>query len=79
MSDLSALHSLGALPGRVTLAEATGAPIPEGQRSALLMRHGSMTLRYYAPRGTDRRRRTSRTRSTSSPPAPAASSTAPSA
>ena len=53
MSDLSALHSLGALPGRVTLAEAMSAPIPEGQRSALVMRHGSMTLRYYAPRGTD--------------------------
>lgn len=36
-----------------TLAAAAGAPIPEGSRSALLMRHGSMTLRYYAPRGTD--------------------------
>ncbi len=36
-----------------TLAEARAAPIPEGARSALLMRHGSMTLRYYAPKGTD--------------------------
>ena len=37
----------------VTLAEAKAAPIPEGARSALLMRHGTMTLRYYAPRGRD--------------------------
>lgn len=38
---------------RVSLAEAKAAPIPEGARSALLMRHGSMSLRYYAPRGRD--------------------------
>jgi len=37
----------------VTLAEAKAAPIPEGARSALLMKHGTMTLRYYAPRGRD--------------------------
>ena len=37
----------------VTLAEASAAPIPEGARSALLMQHGTMTLRYYAPRGRD--------------------------
>jgi mannose-6-phosphate isomerase-like protein (cupin superfamily) len=37
----------------VTLAEAKVAPIPEGARSALLMQHGTMTLRYYAPRGRD--------------------------
>ena len=37
----------------VTLAAAKAAPIPEGRRSAELMRHGSMTLRYYAPRGND--------------------------
>ena len=37
----------------VTLAEAKAAPIPEGARSALLMQHGTMTLRYYAPRGRD--------------------------
>ena len=37
----------------VSLTSASQAPIPEGARSALLMRHGSMTLRYYAPRGTD--------------------------
>jgi oxalate decarboxylase/phosphoglucose isomerase-like protein (cupin superfamily) len=37
----------------VTLAEANAAPIPEGARSALLMQHGTMTLRYYAPKGHD--------------------------
>jgi len=37
----------------VSLAAAKAAPIPEGARSALLMRHGTMTLRYYAPKGTD--------------------------
>ena len=30
-------------------AAAKAAPIPEGARSALLMKHGTMTLRYYAP------------------------------
>jgi mannose-6-phosphate isomerase-like protein (cupin superfamily) len=37
----------------VTLARARTAPIPEGARSALLLRHGTMTLRYYAPKGRD--------------------------
>ncbi|HEX4892107.1 MAG TPA: cupin domain-containing protein [Hyphomicrobiaceae bacterium] len=37
----------------VTLAEAKAAPIPEGRRSAELMKRGSMTLRYYAPKGID--------------------------
>ncbi len=36
-----------------TLAQATAAPIIEGARSAVLMTHGSMQLRYYAPRGVD--------------------------
>ena len=53
MSESSALFSAGALPGRVTLGEAIAAPLPEGARSPLLMRHGTMTLRYYAPRGHD--------------------------
>jgi mannose-6-phosphate isomerase-like protein (cupin superfamily) len=35
------------------LADAKKAPIPEGKRSAELMAHGTMTLRYYAPRGRD--------------------------
>src|SRR5688572_4828113 len=38
---------------KVTLAEAKAAPIPEGARSALLMRHGTMLLRWYAPKGKD--------------------------
>ena len=37
----------------VTLAGAKAAKIPEGRRSAELMQHGSMTLRYYAPKGHD--------------------------
>jgi mannose-6-phosphate isomerase-like protein (cupin superfamily) len=45
---------VGADPWRVTLREAEAAPIPGGRRSALLMAHGSMTLRYYAPKGVDR-------------------------
>ena len=40
-------------PVRATLEEAKVAPIPPGSRSALLMQHGSMKLRYYAPRGSD--------------------------
>ena len=40
-------------PVRATLEAARIAPIPPGSRSALLMQHGSMKLRYYAPRGTD--------------------------
>jgi mannose-6-phosphate isomerase-like protein (cupin superfamily) len=40
-------------PVRVTLDEAKVAPIPPGARSSLLMQHGSMKLRYYAPRGSD--------------------------
>ncbi len=37
----------------VSLAVARVAPNEPGRHSALLMRHGSMSLRYYAPRGTD--------------------------
>ena len=40
-------------PVRATLEAARIAPIPPGSRSSLLMQHGSMKLRYYAPRGTD--------------------------
>ena len=43
----------GELPWRATLDEAKSAPIPSGARSALLMRHGSMSLRFYQPRGAD--------------------------
>jgi mannose-6-phosphate isomerase-like protein (cupin superfamily) len=37
----------------VTLAEAQRAPIPDGRRSAELLRHGSLEVRFYAPRGSD--------------------------
>jgi mannose-6-phosphate isomerase-like protein (cupin superfamily) len=37
----------------VRLADARVAPNEPGRQSSLLMRHGSMTLRFYAPRGTD--------------------------
>jgi mannose-6-phosphate isomerase-like protein (cupin superfamily) len=40
-------------PVRATIEEARAAPIPHGYRSSLLMQHGSMTLRYYTPRGAD--------------------------
>jgi mannose-6-phosphate isomerase-like protein (cupin superfamily) len=36
-------------PTRVSLAEARAAPIPPGARSAQLMKHGSMVLRFYRP------------------------------
>jgi mannose-6-phosphate isomerase-like protein (cupin superfamily) len=36
-----------------TLAAARVAPVPPGQRSAPLFAHGSMTLRFYRPRGED--------------------------
>ena len=42
---------MGQMNWLVTLAEAEAAPLPEGARSALLMRHGTMTLRYYEARG----------------------------
>ena len=40
-------------PLRSTVEEARAAPIPTGSRSALLMQHGSMTLRHYRPDGID--------------------------
>lgn len=40
-------------PLKSTVEEARNAPLPPGRVSALLMTHGSMTLRFYAPRGTD--------------------------
>ena len=36
-----------------TAEEARQAPIPQGRRSSLLIEHGSMQLRYYAPRDID--------------------------
>ena len=37
----------------VTLAAAKVAPIPPGARSPELMKHGSMKLRFYQPKGVD--------------------------
>lgn len=37
----------------VTAAAASIAPLAPGRLSAEVMRHGTMTLRYYRPRGTD--------------------------
>lgn len=38
---------------RATLEQARTTPPSPGRASALLMEHGTMTLRFYAPRGTD--------------------------
>ncbi len=42
-----------AVPLSATLDQAKRAPVPPGYRSAELMRHGSMVLRYYSPKGSD--------------------------
>lgn len=42
------------LPLRATLAEARIAPFPPGRQSSLLMEHGTMQLRFYAPKGEDK-------------------------
>ena len=36
-----------------TVEQATAHPIPKGERSAPIFAHGSMLVKYYAPRGTD--------------------------
>ncbi len=41
------------VPLHAALSAARTAPIPPGFRSAELMRHGSMVLRFYQPKGTD--------------------------
>lgn len=43
----------GAVPIRFALREAREAPPQEGRQSALLFEHGSLELRYDAPRGVD--------------------------
>ncbi|MGF1609590.1 MAG: cupin domain-containing protein [Kiloniellales bacterium] len=37
-----------------TIEDAAKAPLPPGRASSLLFAHGSMEVRYYAPRGADR-------------------------
>ncbi len=41
------------VPARLPLAEARAAPIQPGRASALLLEHGTLEVRFYAPRGTD--------------------------
>jgi len=38
---------------RATVDGASALPIPEGQRSVEVLSHGTMVVKYYAPRGTD--------------------------
>ncbi len=38
---------------RTTVEQAAALPIPEAQRSVEVMSHGTMVVKYYAPRGTD--------------------------
>ncbi len=38
---------------RVTIAEARSVPLPPGRLSALMLTHGTLELRWYAPTGTD--------------------------
>jgi mannose-6-phosphate isomerase-like protein (cupin superfamily) len=40
-------------PWHATTREASAAPILEGRRSAEILRHGGLELRWYAPRGSD--------------------------
>jgi mannose-6-phosphate isomerase-like protein (cupin superfamily) len=37
----------------ISLAHAQAAPLTPGDLSAILLRHGSMTLEYYCPKGVD--------------------------
>lgn len=37
----------------VSRAAAAAAPLPEGRRSAEILRHGSLEVRWYAPKGAD--------------------------
>jgi mannose-6-phosphate isomerase-like protein (cupin superfamily) len=40
-------------PALITLEAARNAPLPPGRRSPEMMRHGSLEVRFYAPRGSD--------------------------
>ena len=40
-------------PALITLEAARQAPLPPGRRSPEMMRHGSLEVRFYAPRGSD--------------------------
>ncbi len=53
MDDGFARTWAGATPWRITVDEAEKLPIPDGQRSAAVMAHGTMLAKLYAPRGKD--------------------------
>src|SRR5260370_25785849 len=40
-------------PAIIPLETARNAPLPPGRRSPEMMRHGSLEVRFYAPRGSD--------------------------
>ena len=44
---------LGVERWRATVERAAALPIPKGQRSVEVLSHGTMVVKYYAPRGTD--------------------------
>ena len=46
MSDPKTCH-------QVSIEEARVAPLAPGRRSSLMIEHGTMQVRYYAPRGSD--------------------------
>ena len=45
--------SVPEMPVRVALNRARAAPLQAGRASALLLSHGSLELRFYAPKGVD--------------------------
>ena len=45
MAQVSAWH--------VSAADAAAAQVPQGRRSAEILRHGSVEVRWYAPKGSD--------------------------
>ena len=53
MTTVGTEHDGGDFPWHITLTQAIAAPLAPGARSALLLRHGTMAVRYYAPRGHD--------------------------
>ena len=56
-NETTASHGSASMraPARLPLAEARTARPQPGRRSALLLEHGTLAVRYYAPRGTDPR------------------------
>ena len=46
-------NKAASVPTRLARADARMAPLQPGRRSALLLEHGTLEVRYYAPRGVD--------------------------